>query len=143
MRLVWGLDGEIARYVAAHFPIVLERGGYDTFKAVGFADEEDRIFGGLVVSEYRGHDADLSIFAERPGFINRRILREFFHWAFNVEGFRRLTAKVAKKNKRSRRLVEGLGFRLEGTQKYGFDDAKDDLCLYGMTYDRCPWLITP
>lgn len=139
MSVLWGCDKQVGDYVAAQFPLVVQRGGFNVVKAVGFTDSRGRLVGGLVMTDYRGHDAELSIYLEKPSAISPQNLRELFHWAFRSQGFKRLTASISKKNKRCRRLVEGLGFRLEGTMRYGFSDGTDQ-CVYGMTYDNCNWL---
>lgn len=140
MRLVWGLDSEVAAFVAAHFPETAERGWNNFYAAAGMADEAGVLVGGLVLSEYRGHDGCLSIYAADPRFVTPRMLGEMCRWAFVGRGFKRLTAQVAKKNKRTRRFVEGLGFRLEGTMRHGWHDGNDDMCIYGMTKEACKWL---
>ena len=140
MRLVWGLDRQVADFVAAQFPLVVERGGFKHAKAVGLADDNDVLVGGLAVSEYRGHDAELSIYLAKYNGLTRGLIRDVFDWAFNELKVLRLTCKIAKRNKRSRRLAEGMGFRLEGTMKLGFDNGTDDQCIYGMTRHDCKWI---
>lgn len=139
MRLVWGLDQQVAEYVAAQFPIVAERGGFKVVRAVGIANEAGNLVGGIVMTDFRGHDAELNIFSETPYALTANMLRELCSWAFEGQGMKRLTASISKKNKRSRRFVQGLGFRLEGTKRYGFHDGTDE-CIYGMTHDNCRWL---
>lgn len=139
MRLVWGLDKQVGEYVAAQFPIAIERGGFKVVRAVGIADQQNRLIGGIVMTEFRGHDAELSIYCDTPNALTPKMLRELCSWAFEGQNMKRLTASVSKKNKRSRRFVQGIGFRLEGTKRYGFHDGTDE-CIYGMTYDNCRWL---
>lgn len=140
MKLVWGLDEHVAAFVAAHFTEAAARGWHNVYAAVGAVDKSGVLIAGLVFSEYRGHDVCLSIYSDSARFMTPRILREVFQWAFITQRFKRLTAEIAKKNKRARRLVEGLGFRLEGTKRYGWHDGKDDMCIYGMTFNNCKWL---
>lgn len=140
MRLVWGLDREVAEFVAAQFPIAAARGGFNTFRAVGIADDGDRLVGGIVGSEFRGHDMNLSIYAARPDFLRPAMIAELCRWAFVETRLKRLTAEIAKKNRRARAFVEHVGFAIEGTKRHGWHDGADDMCIYGMTADRCRWL---
>lgn len=142
MRLVWGLDEVVSDYVALQFPIAQARGGFNAWKAVGVADDSGLLVGGLVATEYVVHDCKLSIFMSRPDAMRPALLRELFGWAFGEAGLRRITAEIAKRNRQARRYVEHLGFRLEGTLRYGWHDGIDDMTIYGMTGDRCRWLET-
>lgn len=143
MRLSWGIDEAVAEYVAAQFPIAVERGGFDRFfRAVGIVDGSNLLVGGIVASEYRGHDCCLSIYASRPDFLRPAMIGELCRWCFGEAGFKRLTAQIAKRNKRARKFVEHVGFRLEGVTRHGWHDGSDDMCIYGMTFDACKWLET-
>jgi RimJ/RimL family protein N-acetyltransferase len=136
LRLVWGLDQVVAEYVSAQFPIAQRRGGFKPKAAVGIADDTDTLVGGIVMTDWRGHDGCLSIYFRRPALTDEMIA-ELCHWAFRKEGMKRLTAEIAKKNKRARRFVEHVGFRLEGTLRHGWHVGNDDMCIYGMTADAC------
>ena len=140
MRLVWGLDAQVAEFVAMQFPLAQERGGFNTFRAVGVATDDGTLVGGIVGSEYRGHDMNLSIYAARPDFLRPAMIGELCRWAFGEAGLKRLTAEIAKKNRRARAFVEHVGFVLEGNKRHGWHDGQDDMCIYGMTADRCRWL---
>lgn len=139
MRLVWGLDQVVADYVAAQFPIAQRRGGFIPKAAVGVADNTDTLVGGIVLTDWRGHDGCLSIYLKRPALTDEMI-GELCRWAFRLQKMKRLTAEIAKRNKRARKFVEHVGFRLEGTLRYGWHDGNDDMCIYGLTHDACKWL---
>ncbi len=139
MRLVWGLDAAVAEYVAAQFPLAARRGGFVAYAAVGVADDKDELCGGIVLTDWRGHDGCLSIYMARPALTDDMI-RELCQWAFRTQKMKRLTAEIAKRNKKARRFVEHVGFRLEGTLRHGWHDGRDDMCIYGLTFDACKWL---
>lgn len=139
MRLVWGIDEAIANYVGGHFPKVWERGGFRSYMAVGIATGDGKTVGGIVLSEFHGHDGTLNIFLERP-CLTAPMLRELCAHVFRKVRMKRITAHCEKKNRRARKLVEGIGFRFEGTMRYGGENGDDDLVIYGMTYDNCRWL---
>lgn len=139
MRLVWGLDQVVSDYVSAQFPIAARRGGLVPHTAVGVADAAGVLCGGIVLTDWRGHDGCLSIYMARPALTDEMV-RQLCEWAFRGEKMKRLTAEIAKRNKRARKFVEHIGFRLEGTLRHGWHDGKDDMCIYGLTHDACKWL---
>ena len=127
----------MGRYLGARFP---EFGpAYLPHKAVGWADRNGNLVAAMALDFEHPWDGRLTIYAERPGFLTARQLRELFGKAFGEWGLSRLTVFVGKKHRRVRRLVERLGFELEGVKRRAFDGFNDE-CLYGMTADRCPWL---
>lgn len=68
-----------------------------------------------------------------PGF-----LYHIFAYPFLQLNCNRVTATIAKKNKRCRDLVSRLGFRHEGTLKRALKD--DDITIYGLLKRDCRWL---
>lgn len=140
MRLVFGIDQVVADFVAQVFPVALQRGGFNAYAAIGMADDQDRLCGGIVVTEFKGHDANLSIYGARPDFLRPEMIRGLCRWAFVEQGLKRVTAEMAKKNRHARRFVDHAGFVLEGTKRHGWHGGNDDMCIYGMTADRCRWL---
>ena len=139
MRLLWGQETIIAEYVGETFPVVEQRGGLRFRHGVGIVDRDGKMVGAVVISEFRGHDGILNIFLERP-VLTPRMLREMFGFVFRRLLMKRVTAHCQKKDRRARKLVEGIGFRFEGTMRYGGENGRDDLIVYGMTFDNCRWL---
>lgn len=99
---------------------------------------------GVVYSELRNtrsgdpYDLRVSIAAVNKRWATKGSLEVLFAYPFKQVGVNRLTAVIAKKNKKSRSLAERLGFRLEGTLRRGLED--DDLCIYGLLKDEVQWL---
>lgn len=99
---------------------------------IGFADLDTQVLiCGAVYHNYAGHDVLISIAAHDPRWSSRRNWGVLLAYPFLDLKTVRATALVAKKNKRSRRLVEAIGFRLEGCARRGFD-GHQDACLYGI-----------
>lgn len=142
MRLAWGIDQPVADYIASKFDLAARRGGFKPHVAVGIVNEAGTLCGGIVMTDWRGHDACLTIHLEPPAYISAPMVKELCAFVFRKKRMKRVTAEIAKKNRRARRYVEGMGFRLEGTLRHGWHDAKDDMCIYGLTYDACKWLET-
>ena len=99
---------------------------------------------GLIFNNYRkkSHDIHLTIAADSAGWISRSSLRTIFEYVFIQLGCIRLTVTIAKKNKRARRLAEGLGFEFEGKLRKGFDGVQDCI-IYGMLQAGIVQIIQP
>lgn len=134
--LVYGLEEPIGRYLARQFP---EFGpNYVPHKAIGWADADRKLIAALAIDYEHPWDGRVALYAERPDFWTPKQLRTLFGQAFGEWGLTRLTLWIGKRNKRARRLAEGLGFRLEGTKRGGFDGLTDEM-MYGMTKHDCRW----
>lgn len=105
--------------------------------AFGVVNGSD-IIGGVLFHEDRGFDSRVSIAFERPAFVPWRGL---FALAFSNPERVRLTAFIDKKNTRSRKLCEALGFKMEGVHPLGVD-GKGTAISYGMLRKHCRWLRT-
>ena len=141
MRLAWGdaaFDQAVADYVLSQFPEIGRYGVYKPFRSVALTRGGQAI-GGIVMTNYRGFDAELSIYLAERGFVGRHALTALFHWAFNELKLARLTCYIATKNRASRKFVTKLGFRHEGTLRHGLDGTRDAQ-IYGMTKADCFWL---
>jgi RimJ/RimL family protein N-acetyltransferase len=84
-------------------------------------------------------DIQMTMIAEDPRWCTKGALQFLLAYPFETLGCRRVTALVARKNRRSRRLVEGLGWKLEGTCRRAWD-GKQDAMVYGMLREECRWL---
>jgi len=94
------------------------------------------LIGGVVYHNFRGHDIEASIAIDRAAFLPWRAL---FAYPFEQLGCTRLTAFTGRKNKKARKLLENLGFRLEGVHARGLDGITDAMS-YGMLRDDCRWI---
>ena len=68
----------------------------------------------------------------------RRVLACFFDFPFNILGVTRLWCQTAKPNKRARRLLEKLGFKMEGVARRAWD-GKTDAVVYSMLPHEDRW----
>ena len=82
---------------------------------------------------------EIQMWAAGEGWLSRRTLRVLLGYPFGQLGCHRITAIVAKKNRRSRRLVEGLGFKLEGVAREGMRPGVD-ACIYSLLKRECRWV---
>lgn len=102
-------------------------------------DEAGKLLAACVYLNYRGHDLEMVFAAEHPRWCTRSALRSFFWYPFVYAKCIRVTAFVAKHNKRSRKLVAGVGFKQEGTVRHGYA-PNIDAVVYGMLQQECRWL---
>jgi len=121
----------------------LTRYSPDEFKpcsTLGFVKDK-RVVAGVIFNNFRPscRDIQLTIAADSPGWMSRDSLRTIFEYVFIQLGCIRLTVSIAKKNKRARRLAEGLGFEYEGKLRKGFDGVEDCI-IYGMLHSECRWI---
>lgn len=91
---------------------------------------------------YTDHAPNVNIRMHVAGvghWLSRTALAVFFSYPFQELGLRRVTALVAKKNKKSRKLCEDLGFSQEGRLRQAAVNG-DDLIVYGLLRKDCRWL---
>lgn len=102
---------------------------------------DKKLLGGVVYYNHReGIDTEVSFAFDSPAWASKVALRILFGYPFNQLGCVRLTAICARKNKHSRRIVERLGFKLEGTLRKALD-GRQDLMVYGMLKTECKWIM--
>lgn len=138
-RLAFGIEEHIGQYLSAKFPELMTHGEYVPHRAVGFVDDEGLLIGGVGLCFENAWDAQLSIHLDNPACLSRGILKQLFTICFDEFRLVRLSCHVKKSNKKARKFVERLNFKLEGVKKRGFD-GKRDACIYGLTRDECIWL---
>ena len=66
-------------------------------------------------------------------------LTEFFSFPFVELGLRRVTAAVARNNKRSRKLCERVGYKMEGVRRKAYRNGQNEI-IYGMLREECRYL---
>lgn len=128
MNIIVPVDNSLHDWVAARMPDDVQ---FDTKDiAVGVAD--DRIRAGVVYHDhtpkYRG--VQVSFATDGPGWATRKTVAALLWPPFRELDCIRVTALIRKKNKASRRLVEKLGFKLEGSLWRGY--GNDHMCVYGL-----------
>lgn len=130
-----GADDLVSNLVASRIPHMrnVAFGPHTTLGVV----RDGTLIGGVVYHGYRqGVEVQVSIAFERGGFLPWRAL---FAYPFNELGVPRITAIVGRKNKPSRKLVEKLGFTLEGMHPKGIDGIEDAFS-YGLLKENCRWI---
>lgn len=136
MQLIKGYDLAVGKFVAEQLGMELEE--LHPFTAMGVAIE-GKLVGGVVYNNFRKHDIQLSAASINPKWLSKNILTEIFTYPYIHLGCVRTTAVTGRKNSRTRKLLEGLGYRLEGVCRKGLD-GKQDAIVYGMLKADCRWL---
>lgn len=125
---------------AEHYPWIAQRAGLvvgDGFRAIEVVDGE-RILGMVGFDGWTPNACALHIAIESPIAL-RKLARQGFRTVFVGLCRRVALASVLSTNKRSRRLVEGLGFRLLTSIKDGWEPGIH-MMIYEMRREDCRWL---
>lgn len=111
------------------------------FVGFGVYTHDGSLLAGVVISNYRGTDCEVSVYAESPTWARKGILRKLFEYIYIQLGCVRCTliVKGTKDTRRTRRFVEGLGFVLEGNLRCAYDGVNDAL-VYGLLKRDCRFL---
>lgn len=132
--ILLGADEVVADLVAAKIPHMRGR-SFGPCTAMGVI-RNDILIGGVVYHNFVGHECQVSIAVDRVSFMPWRAL---FDYPFNQLGCARLTAIIGRGNKKSRKLCEVLGFKLEGVHPRGLDGVSGAMS-YGMLKEHCRWI---
>src|SRR5262245_45794654 len=132
--ILLGDDRAVAALVAAKIPALV----LDKFVALGVV-RQNRLVGGIVYHNFRGCDVEVVSAFDDARWALPGTLRALFAYPFETLKCVRITAIVARGNKRARRLCEGLGFRFEGVARRAID-GKQDAIIYGMLRQECRWI---
>lgn len=136
MEFVFGMDETVEAFVAGELG---EREcANHPYTAIGLEDKGELI-AGCVYKNYKGHDIEMVFAAKNPKWASRRNIATFFAYPFHQLGCVTVSALVGRHNKRSRKLMRGLGFVEEGKKRKGFDGVRD-LMIYGMVQKECRFL---
>lgn len=131
-RVIFGADDAVSAWVNSNVPIMVGRPTPNMFSALGVIHQNE-IVAGVVYHNYRKQagDIEVSVAATDPIWCLPDTLRRLFRYPFQQLGVQRITCITSRKNKRCRRLIEGLGWKLEGTHRKAYDGV-DDAMSYGM-----------
>jgi hypothetical protein len=136
--LIIGRDEEMLAWASAKLP----GGGNIRLPAVtiGVAHGAD-ILAVAVFNNFCHYGCEVSFVASTPLWATKGSIRAILNYPFRQMGYKRMTAITAKKNKRSRKLLEGLGFVQEGVHPFGIDGVQTGIS-YGLYRDtaEAKWL---
>jgi RimJ/RimL family protein N-acetyltransferase len=119
-----------------------KRIGQDEFRnatAVGYANHSGLI-AVVVLHDLSPPNVFLSWAATTPRWMTRQTICMIYDWAYNQLGCSRITGLVERKNKRARKIDEGLGMKLEGVLRKASPSGQD-LFVYGLLKNEADGLI--
>lgn len=126
MRLVFGRDQAVAKWVADRIPFVRER-GFGPCKAIGVIASDGRELAGIVYHDWNPDFRTIafSIAAVSPAWARRGIIRGLFHYPFIDCGVLKLWTATPHRNLRALKALKGLGFTQEAilVRQFGKDNA--------------------
>jgi RimJ/RimL family protein N-acetyltransferase len=135
--VVFGADDYVAAFVRQRIP-QMRGGDFGPFKALGVV-RNGALIGGVVYHQYIGFDVQVSVAFDRANWAFPSTLRTLFHVPFEQFGCVRMTAITSRSNKRCRRFLQGIGFKLEGIGRKAIDGVQDAAC-YSMLREECKFL---
>lgn len=138
IRTVYGLDEIVTDYVRERFPDLDTKTPHTAIGVANFAT--NRLIAGVVYSMYLGHDIHMSIAADNPMWARPGVIGELLAYPFLQLGCVRATAITARGNTKARKLLEGVGFQLEGRLRHGYD-GRQHAMIYGiLATDAARWI---
>ena len=142
VRLVYGMDHDVIHWVIERIPYMdVEDINYHSYVGIGL-EEDGGYIAGCLYSEHTGHNVYMHFASDSPKCATKRTFGAWFSYPFIQLGCKRVTALIAKPNKKSRAFVERAGFKLEGVARKGFDGIRD-ACIYGMLFSECRYIMSP
>lgn len=108
--MIYGHDPELRAWAGKRLGLVLQ-GAQPT--GIGVA-RDGKIIAAALFTNYMHPSIEVTFVADSPRWASRQVIKEILRFPFIGLGCKRLTAVTAQVNGRARRLLEGLGFKLEG-----------------------------
>lgn len=105
------------------------------YVAIGY-ERFGQLVGGVVFTQFSGRNIVLACALEAP--LTRMFLRALFFYPFLQLGCARMTLLIDEDNAKSIRLVEHVGFILEGRMREAM--PRGDVLIYGLLRTECRWL---
>lgn len=120
-RIIVGHDEALLAWAQDRYPLP---GGYKKGSTtIGFADDK-QILAVAIYSNFRQHSIEISFVTSTPRWATKGNIRAVFEYPFRQLGVKRMTAITSRKNKPCRKLLEGVGFRLEGVHPFAHDGVQ-------------------
>lgn len=103
----------------------------DKFETIAVI-HDGKLAGAMLYYNFFGNTINLSLVSDTPRCASKTVFKVMLGYPFKQLKVKRVTALIRKANKRSRKLAEGLGFKLEGVLRKADPNGRD-LCIYGIT----------
>ena len=133
-QLIFDKDEELAVWAEINYPECspIPR----PFTSIGVADNNGNILAVAIFHDFAIVDIHVTfIAATRSRWATKPIIKSLLHYPFLQLGVKRMTAITNKSNKKARKLLESLGFKLEGVHPLA-DAGLRSKTSYGLYEDR-------
>jgi len=111
------------------------------FYAMGY-EREGKLIGAAIFDQFSGkssnNDMHISVASVSHDCWTRKHLAEAFDYVWNQCKCARLTGLVSVSNRKSNKLIKGLGFTKEGVMRQKF--YPEDANVWGLLKHECTWL---
>ena len=109
------------------------------FQAFGL-QKDGELVGAVIFSDYTGNDIVVSTVSTDPACWNRRCIRLLHEYVFHTCKCVRVTAMARASNRKSIKLLLGLGFKEEGRLRSYFHP--EDAVVFGQLRSECKWIAS-
>ena len=130
------IDHEVAAWIAERVPYTQN---LEPCRCIGFRKRGGEILYGGAFNEFRGRDVQYHAACDDPSVLTRSRIKVLFRYPFEQIGVERISCVIADSNARSRKVVEGLGWKQEGIIRRFYADSEDGI-LYGILKSECRWI---
>jgi len=115
-RLIFNHDEELARWAEFYYPDCspLAR----PLTTIGIESQGGEILGVAIYHDFSDNDVQITFVTATPRWATPGNVRAILHYPFIQLGVKRMTAVTNKSNKKARKLLEGIGFKLEGVHPF-------------------------
>lgn len=128
-----GQDELVAEWVRRRIPHMQAHGqSFGPCVTIGVINANADMLGGVVFHSYRSafRSIEWSAAAASANWLSPRIVSDIMSYPFGKLDCKRITATIARRNKRAREFHTRFGFRQEGLIRNGF--GSQDACIYGL-----------
>ena len=126
----------VAQYMTENTGMAFDPG---MFVAFAVLNDNDEFVAGVVITNYRDWDCEISCASETPTAWRPEVCNVIFSYIFEQLHCVRCTSSTTRGNKRARGFLEALGFQLEGKLRRAYDGTRDAL-VYGLLAGDCRFL---
>lgn len=132
-----GADELVGEIVKARIPHMRGK-SWGPYTALGVV-RRGTLLGGVVYHNFQDFDIQMSCAFDKVGWALPKTVRALFDYPFNTLNCVRVTSVIGRRNKKAKKLLEDLGFKLEGVRKKALDGVQDEFC-YGLLKENCRWI---
>jgi RimJ/RimL family protein N-acetyltransferase len=127
MKVVYGQDANVAKWVADRIPHVSEFG---LCSALGVVNDKGEAVAGIVFHDYQPSCStiQISMAASTPKWASRSIVKELLSYPFNQLKVRKVWTATPLKNQRAIKFNKGIGFKQEAVLSNHFGDDHAVIC---------------